>query len=615
MIRGKTMGKLKLLYVDDEEINLSNFTLAMKRHFDIVTASSAQEALDSFTLHNDIALVVSDQRMPGKDGTALLSEIRSLHPETVRIMLTAYSDPADIMDAINKGEVYHYLTKPWQEDVLLDTLNKAAEKYRLTKENTALLRQLSEKNDVLKQELRTSRHLKDSLVRRDLILAAVNETSQKIISSTNWRRFTEPLIARLGLVMAVSKVHIYSLRKDPIENLVAHQEFEWVTEGVNNESSTKLPQSFTFEDINLEEWLSLLQKGESIVVNTKTLSARKASFFNHIDIYSLVWMPISVGGNCWGILSLEDNSTDRTWPALELAAIKTAASLIAEAVHREEMDDELKSKQKQLAHAGRLSAIGELAKGMAHEINLPMSIISLGADEIHRFLSQNHPQSSHVKTAKDISSQVAKVMRIIEHMRVFSTFNKENITDTNLYWTVNGALSFFREQFRIFLINLHEKTCEDVPYVTTDNQKVEQILVNLLANARYAVLKKSEESKNFPMQVWVRLYEEELTDAVLRKIQSTAPRKSPTAALVLEVEDNGVGMSEEICQLCTEPFFTTKPAGEGTGLGLSVASSLIQELGFHLEIKSTLGEGSLFRITIPTYEDYPMLLKDNEVQL
>nr|MDA3786533.1 response regulator [Deltaproteobacteria bacterium] len=135
------MEKLKLLYVDDEEVNLSNFKMALKRHFLVITACSAQEALTCFSNQGEIALVVADQKMPGMDGTELLAEIRSLYPDTVRIMLTAYSEPADIMAAINEGEVYHYLTKPWQEEILLDTLNKAAEKYRLTQHNKTLLTQ------------------------------------------------------------------------------------------------------------------------------------------------------------------------------------------------------------------------------------------------------------------------------------------------------------------------------------------------------------------------------------------------------------------------------------------------------------------------------------------
>ncbi|MDR9501334.1 MAG: response regulator [Desulfurivibrionaceae bacterium] len=608
------MDKLKLLYVDDEEVNLSNFKMAMKRHFLVITACSAQEALTCFSNQEEIALVVADQKMPGMDGTELLAEIRNRYPDTVRIMLTAYSEPADIMAAINKGEVYHYLTKPWQEEILLDTLNKAAEKYRLTQQNKILLTQLTEKNEALQRELRTSRFLKDSLIRRDLILSAVNETSQKIISSAHWRHFTEPLIARLGLVMAVSKVHIYCLSQDASGNNRAQQEFEWASEAAVTADHACLPPSFSFAEIHLERWLCLLARGESIIDNTEDFPPREAALLQASHVHSLICTPIMVGRRCWGFLSLADCSTKRSWPALEIAAVKTAASLIAEAVHREEMDTELSVKQAQLTQAGRLTVIGEMAKGMAHEINLPMSLISLGADEIHQHFCKTQPDSPYNQTAKEISGQVVKVMRLLEDMRLFSTLSREKISDINLYWTINSALTFFREQFRAHLIQLHEETSEGVPSISTDNQKAEQILVTLLANARYAVMQKAAEIKKFPMQVWVRLYKEELNEEIKRKIKAPASQEGLTAVLILEVEDNGIGMSEETRQHCTDPFFTTKPRGEGTGLGLSVSKSLIQELGFHLEIESTLGEGSLFRLTIPTYAEYPVLLDNNEIQ-
>lgn len=608
------MNKLKLLYVDDKEVNLSNFKMAMKHHYEIITARSAQEALDICAQSEDIALIVADQKMPGKNGLELLTKMRTLYPDTIRIILTDYSVPTDIMTAINKGEIYHYLTKPWQEDVLIDTLGKAAEKYQLTQENKSLLLQLTDKNVELKKELRTSRLLQDSLVRRDLILTAVYDTSQKIINSPDWRQFTAPLLAGLGLSMAASKVHIYSLQKDSFDNIAAHQDLEWISEAAYIDNFKSLPKTFIFSDINLERWPALLESGESIIENRENLPCQEAALLHSLHIRSIICTPIMVGTKCWGFLSIEDCCTERTWPEFEFSAVKTVASLIAHAVHQEGMNLELSAKQNQLAHAGRLTAIGEMAKGMVHEINLPMSLISLGADELHQFLIKNHPTSPYGKTAKDISSQVAKVMRIIEHMRIFSTLRKETIADTNLFWTVNEALSFFREQFRLFLIKLNEETTEDIPFIATDNQTMAQILVNLLANARYAVMQKSAEIKKFPMQIWVRLYEEELTDTILKKISAKAPQEGLTAALVLEVEDNGIGMSEKTKLHCIDPFFTTKPVGEGTGLGLTVTSSLIKELGFHFEIESTLGEGSLFRITIPTYEEYPMLLDNNEVQ-
>lgn len=608
------MDKLKLLYVDDEVVNLTNFNMAMKHHFHVLTADSARTALDCFKRHSDIALVVADQRMPGMSGADLLAEIRTLYPDTVRLMLTAYSDPADIMAAINKGEIYHYLTKPWQEDLLLDILNKAAEKYRLTQENRSLLEQLRHKNEQLQKELQNSRRLKDSLVRRDLILGAVSDTAQKIISSSRWRDFTEPLLARLGLVMAASKVNIYSCHQDAFEQKSAALEFEWCSESVDTAVIPPYDKIFNFSAEHLQRWLAIFQKGESIITNRDMLPGHEAAHLKKHHVESLICLPIMVRRRCWGLLVITDCARQRAWPDLEISAAKSAASLIGEAVHRDEMNEELIAKQEQLAYAGRLTAIGEMARGLSHEINLPMSHINLGADQLQQYLSRSRENAAQAAIAKDMSSQVAKVMQLLEHMRIFSTPSKDKINDTNLYWTINDALTFFRQQFRMSLIELHEETSEAVPYITTNNLEVEQIIINLLANARYAVSKKNEAIKNFPMQIWVRLFDKEPDAEDTKKLGLAEERGDLTAVVIIEVEDNGIGMSNETRRHCTDPFFTTKPTGEGTGLGLSVTASLIKKLGFHMEIQSTLGEGSLFRITIPTYQEYPVLLANNEVQ-
>ena len=608
------MDKLKLLYVDDEVVNLTNFNMAMKHHFHVLTADSARTALDCFKKHSDIALVVADQRMPGMSGADLLAEIRTLYPDTVRLMLTAYSDPADIMAAINKGEIYHYLTKPWQEDLLLDILNKAAEKYRLTQDNRSLLEQLRHKNEQLQKELQNSRRLKDSLVRRDLILGAVSDTAQKIISSSRWRDFTEPLLARLGLAMAASKVNIYSCHQDAFEQKSALLEFEWCSESIDTTAIPPFEKVFNFSADHLQRWLAIFQKGEAIITNRDALPGHEAAHLKEHHIESLICLPMMVHKRCWGLLVITDCTRQRTWPDLEISAAKSAASLIGEAVYRDEMNEELIAKQEQLAYAGRLTAIGEMARGLSHEINLPMSHINLGADQLQQYLSRNKEDAPQAAIAKEMSSQVAKVMQLLEHMRIFSTPSKDKTNDTNLYWTINDALTFFREQFRMALIELHEETSEAVPYITTNNLEVEQIIINLLANARYAVSKKNEAIKNFPMQVWVRLFDKEPETEDTQKLGLARGGDDLTAVVIIEVEDNGIGMSEETRQHCTDPFFTTKPTGEGTGLGLSITASLIKKLGYHLEIQSTLGEGSLFRITIPTYQKYPVLLANNEVR-
>ncbi|MEO8887542.1 MAG: response regulator [Mucilaginibacter sp.] len=130
-----------VLYVDDEINNLNSFKAAFRRYFEIYTASSAKEGrkiLDSY----EIGVIITDQRMPGMTGIEFLESILSIYPDTIRILLTGFSDINAVMDAINRGQVYKYLVKPWQNDELKMYIENALEIYNLRKENKELARKL-----------------------------------------------------------------------------------------------------------------------------------------------------------------------------------------------------------------------------------------------------------------------------------------------------------------------------------------------------------------------------------------------------------------------------------------------------------------------------------------
>jgi response regulator RpfG family c-di-GMP phosphodiesterase len=143
------MQKIKILYIDDEEINLINFKETFGETYDVFVAGSGDEALTVLAAHMDMAVVLSDQRMPGMSGAELLAQVRELTPNCERIMITAYTDPGDLIDAINKGHVYRYVVKPWDEDELKIALQHTVERFRLKQQNKDLTNKLKEKNEKL----------------------------------------------------------------------------------------------------------------------------------------------------------------------------------------------------------------------------------------------------------------------------------------------------------------------------------------------------------------------------------------------------------------------------------------------------------------------------------
>lgn len=133
--------EIGVLYIDDETNNLNSFKAAFRRDFNIYTASSAREGrkiLDAY----EIGVIITDQRMPGMTGIEFLESIIPVYPDTIRILLTGFSDINAVMDAINRGQVYKYLVKPWQNDELKMYIENSLEIYNLRKENKELARKL-----------------------------------------------------------------------------------------------------------------------------------------------------------------------------------------------------------------------------------------------------------------------------------------------------------------------------------------------------------------------------------------------------------------------------------------------------------------------------------------
>jgi len=144
--------KIKVLYIDDEENNLLSFKATFRRKYKITLAGSPFEAKEILK-EEEFPIIISDQRMPEQTGVEFFEEIRSIYPDSIRILLTGYSDLEAVVAAINKGEVYRYLTKPWTEEDLGNNINQAYEVYDLRASNKQLTKDLLDANQKLEYML------------------------------------------------------------------------------------------------------------------------------------------------------------------------------------------------------------------------------------------------------------------------------------------------------------------------------------------------------------------------------------------------------------------------------------------------------------------------------
>jgi response regulator RpfG family c-di-GMP phosphodiesterase len=132
---------INVLYIDDEVHNLKAFKASFRIRFNIFTAESAMEGRKILE-QEMIQIIICDQRMPGMTGIEFLESVIPDYPDPIRILLTGYEDITTVVDAINKGEVYKYIQKPWNDDNLRINIEKAFEIYSLRKENKELIESL-----------------------------------------------------------------------------------------------------------------------------------------------------------------------------------------------------------------------------------------------------------------------------------------------------------------------------------------------------------------------------------------------------------------------------------------------------------------------------------------
>ena len=241
-----------------------------------------------------------------------------------------------------------------------------------------------------------------------------------------------------------------------------------------------------------------------------------------------------------------------------------------------------KIETKQL-HADRMANLGEMASGIAHEINQPLNIISIVMDKLlFESAKTESIDLKFLKTKADkIFENIIRMRNIIDHIRAFSRNQDDYIqTAFDLNSSIENATSMLTEQFKHFGIKLDFKLDKQIPQLLGNTYKFEQVILNLLGNAKDAVIeKKSKQEESFKMRVGIRSYQ---------KNQS----------IIVEVTDNGIGISNDDFHNIMLPFYTTKDAGKGTGLGLSICYQIIKEMGGTIDITSDELNGTKVLITL-----------------
>jgi signal transduction histidine kinase len=525
-----------VLLVDDEPENLRMFERGLGREFSVLTASSGEEALRVVS-ERPIAVVLSDQRMCGMSGVELLSRIRALDPKTIRILVTAYGDAETLSDAINDGSVYRYIPKPWTPSELHLAVQRAVEVYALDRERDELVKELSLLNWVSKV---ISQELElDALL--DLLLDTVTD--------------------ELGFDAAT-----LLLVDEGAERLVC----------ARTTADVEHPESLGIPAREAPELFRRLRAGEArALARAPAMGEAISAFLETTGAERMLVVPLLKKGGLLGALAVDHRRSGAGFSAGDRTLLEGIASQAAIAVDNARLVEDLRRSRQQVLRAERLGTLGTLAAGLAHEINNPL--VSL-----HTFLSlapskRNDEDGEFWRDYHDLAcSELDRIRGLVATMARLGRGVAEPAPHVlcQVADLAGEAATLLSREAQAGGVELSVEADPSTPKVQAVREQLQQVVLNLALNALHATPRGGR--------------------VILRA------RPGARGGACIEVVDTGSGVPAEDLERIFDPFFTTKDPDQGTGLGLMISHGIVADHGGTIEVESSEGSGTTFRVQLPS---------------
>ncbi len=270
----------------------------------------------------------------------------------------------------------------------------------------------------------------------------------------------------------------------------------------------------------------------------------------------------------------------RGYPVLDQHETAMGLVFIARDItERKKAEAELAEVRARANRAERLASLGTLAAGVAHEINQPLNSLKIIADSllywysVHRVLNVDEV----VEELNKISRQAERIGSIINRMRLFvKSEHKTQLSHCNLNDAVESALNMIGYQFSAHGINVEKSLSRRMPFILADQQKLEEVVINLTLNAMQALNTTGKPDKQI---------------SIITNFENNN--------IILEISDNATGVDQDMAHKIFEPFFTTKEAGLGMGLGLSIVYSIVTSFEGQIHVQKNRIGGATFRVEFP----------------
>lgn len=545
--------KPKILIVDDLPENLLLLEAILKNiDATVIKAENGKQALEAIDKHS-FSLILLDVLMPGMNGYELAENILKHHDDEMMpiIFITANNlDNESVSRGYQAGAV-DYITKPFNGDILLSKVKVFLD---MARQQHKLQEQAERLEDMFKDQMVSQQTISEQLK----LEQAYSRVSSNFVGDFEINVSMKEAMMVISNLIEASGAAMFDFK--PIKNTF-EKRVVWKSNG--EEDLDEFLQEIFINSID-ESREDL--KNRKLVKNAAEVLAPATDF---------LMLPIHVFNELQVILIF----FNREYPLKffdKYHSVGIFTDLISSALERMEV-------HKKLRHTERLAGIGEIATGIAHELNQPLNTISLGLDNILLAIKSGKATDEYLdKKTQKIHENIQRTRSIIDHVRTFSRDQDGYInTEFSINDSIENAISLVSEQYSNHGVILESSFAVDLPKPVGNTYKFEEVILNFLSNALHALeTRKETENNDYFGKIVISTYQQ-------------------NEYIFVEVNDNGCGIPEHIVNKIMQPFFTTKEEGKGTGLGLSIAFGIVKDMNGSIDITSTVGTGTSVKVMIP----------------
>ncbi len=499
--------KGNILYVDDDKQNLFLFQTTFRDKYRISTAESGSAALQILKTR-PFQVILADQRMPEMNGIQLLEQVARVYPEIIRVLVTGYTDIDVVIDAINRGAVYRYISKPWDNEEIINTIANALEIYELKHKNSDLMASLDSQNRLLKRKVNEL----DFLNAFNLELKEITKFGDTVIR----------IIKRLQRELSA--------------------DWGFYCEQNGTTLTYRLPQPAPSQALSIIDYLNDQYQEKPDRPQILQISEQDTLYLLPLNFQEL---------NLGYLLFLYDHHQDGRLDQSDFLFAQAAANVAASNLYSFHFHKEQIEKEKYFI-------LGQMAGMIVHDLKGPLTTI-MGFVNLLRDEEGCTKRSDY---SSIINKEVNRLIEMIEELLSFSQGKRHlNYSKINLEQFIQEILYLFNVAFENESITVMVEA-DPGAEILGDRKKLKKVLINLLNNAREALVNKvlsntCEGPNNRERKIWIQA----------RSLDHT---------IQINISNNGVSIPLDIAPQLFEPFFTFQKES-GTGLGLTICKRIVEE--------------------------------------